>query len=477
MIASAIQPTKPHFLMPRYDFAQRMAWICVATMVCISIIAPPIVVSDDLPYVKAEHLLFPFILVVYGWMMLAGYARTIRFNGMFVIGTLYAISILFSIWSGATTLRQPVILRDFYEIPKALLPVAFFTLTYEANLSEDSLRRLLKYFSLAVLAVCAYGWGQFAGAGVTSELNQYYSAGEHIDRALHYVGRVYSTMGNPNVLGQLLSWMIPLFLLAALFRVGSRAWNIGIALACIATLAMTESRYGLLTMSLGVAMVIGFIYRSGREPVAQLGLVLSLVLIFACAFGAIAATNQFAMERLQSLRSPLQTDSASERLNDLWLDAFDDFARAPVLGNGPAKAYFAGTISDTEYLDVLKQFGIVGFSFYIAYYIFPLYLFGKGLRACQRAGPELEERMPAMLLTLRASFIMVVLALVMNIGESTFYHELLQGFLWMWAGLGARSAKTLIDAARYDAPQSLPNRPITVEAARLRFAAAGGSGH
>jgi hypothetical protein len=35
---------------------------------------------------------------------------------------------------------------------------------------------------------------------------------------------------------------------------------------------------------------------------------------------------------------------------------------------------------------------------------------------------------------------MAVTALLMNIGESTFYNQLLQAFLWMWFGLGVNAA-------------------------------------
>ena len=91
---------------------------------------------------------------------------------------------------------------------------------------------------------------------------------------------------------------------------------------------------------------------------------------------------------------------------------------------------------------------MAGFLAYLAFYIIPLSFIWKGLKAGQRAGPLLEELAPATFLTLRASFIMIILALVMNIGESTFYNELLQGFLWMWMGLGARSARSIMDASR-----------------------------
>jgi O-antigen ligase len=426
-----------------------MAQVCIITLIFLSVTAPPIRFSENFPYLKAEQALLPFIVAGYAWLFLIGLTRMIRFNGLFVIGTLYSFCVILSIWYGSTILRHtPVLLRDFYEVPKLLLPVAFFTLAYEAELSEASLRRLLDFFALAILLVCLYAWGQFAGLGITFPLNSYYSAGEHVDLSLRYLGRVYSTMGNPNVLGQLMGFAIATFTMAALFHVGNGVRNIAVVVACLATLAMTASRYGLLTSSLGIALIFAFPSTSGRRRAARLGLLILLLPVFALAFNRVAITHETTTQRLESLKNPLQTDSVRDRLDNLWRDAFSDFARSPWIGNGSAKVYFSGIITDSEYLDVLKEFGIVGFLPYMAYYIFPLFLLWKGLKAGQRAGPLLEELEPATFLTLRVSFVMILLAMVMNIGESTFYNQLLQGFLWMWMGLGTRCAYSIIDASR-----------------------------
>jgi O-antigen ligase len=422
--------------------AQRAAEYSVIGVICVSILAPPIRFSDSFPYVRAEQVLLALIVVGYTWFLLAGYARTIRFNGMFVVGGLYCACVATSIWYGAILLSHPVGLRDFYEIPKILFPVAFFTVAYEAELSETSLRRLMKFFSIAILLACLYGWAQFANLGIAARLNPYYSGGEHIDLLLQYVGRVYSTMANPNVLGQLLSWAIVAFVMAVLFGVGNRAWNLLIILVCLATLAMTASRYGVLTSTLGIALIFLVSPLFLRRRVRPLLLLVLALPVFALTLESVATTNQFAIQRLLTLKDPLQTDSARDRFNRTWPDAIADFSRSPVIGNGPMKD-FSDIITDSEYLDVLKEFGVVGFLPYLAYFVYPLFLVSRGLRASRRIPPLLEEKLPATSLTARLSFIMILLALVMNIGESTLYNLLLQAFLWTWAGLGARASEAL----------------------------------
>jgi O-antigen ligase len=432
----------------RRDLAQSSARIYVIALLCFSVLAPSISLSPSLPLVKAEQLLLPVIFAVYGWFLLAGFARPIRPNGMFLIGALYSMCVIFSTVYGSVVLQQQVILRDFYEIPKLWLPVFFFTVAYEAQLSEASLRRLLNFLALALLFVCFYAWGQWAGLGATDRLNAYYSAGQHVEGSLQYGRRVYSTMGNPNVLGQLMTWSMAAFTIAALFRVGSTAQNIFVSLACLVTLGMTGSRYALITATLSILLILAMpLPRTRRGGPGKLVFAIPLLLVFGWTIATVATSNRTTLNRVESLRNPLQTDSARQRLDSLWRDAGDEIIRSPLLGRGPAKTIFTGIITDSEYLDVVKEFGLIGFLPYIAYFVFPLYLVWTGFRAVKRSPIELEERLPATLLVLRLSFVMAVTAIVMNVGMSTFYNQLLQGFLWVWLGLGARAAKSIANAS------------------------------
>jgi O-antigen ligase len=427
--------------------AQMMAQISIITMICAAILVPGITFSQSLPWFKAEQVLLPLIFLVYGLLLLAGLARTVRLNGMFAVACLYTFSITLSIWYGSAVLGQSAIFRDYYEFPKIWLPVIFFTIGYEAELSEKSIRRLMLFLAAAVALVALYAWGQWASLGITFRIDPYYSGGEHINGALARYRRVFSTMGNANVLGQLMTWSVAAYLLAFLSRVGNRARNLAMVFICLITLAMTGSRYGLLTTSLAVIMVLALQSASGRRRWSQIALLVFLLPIFALTIQTVATSNKSTIERFGTLQRPLEVDSLRTRLDDLWKDAGNDFVQSPFVGHGPAKKIYTDIITDSEYLDVLKEFGIIGFCIYLAYYLFPLHLLWKGLASAKRAGPPLEETFPAQLMAVRLSFIMVVTALVMNIGETTFYSQVLQGFLWVWMGVGARSARTIIDSA------------------------------
>jgi hypothetical protein len=416
----------------------------VIVLFCLSVTAPAISLSSALPYFKAEQLLLPFVTGIYLWLLLAGITRKIRWNGMVVVGFLYCVCNAISIWYGGEILGHRVSIRDYYELLKVWLPVAFFTISFEAALSENSLRRLLNAFSVAILTVCIYAWSQFLGLGFTYRLNSYYSSGGHIDEALRYSGRVYGTMGNANVLGQLMSWCVVVFVLAALFVAGSRLRNSLTAAACLITLVMTGSRFGLLTVSVGLVVVFGVVFFAARKNFAHIALLLLFIPVFVGIYQVVASSNRRTLERYQTLRNPLQIDSLRERLDSLWQEEWEDFTKSPLVGHGPAKTFYTSGYSDSEYLGVLREKGLIGLFVFFGYYLLPLHYLWKGLKAAHSlVGNARAARTPATVVVIQAAFIMGVLALLMDLGMSTFYSPFLQGFLWLWLGLGARSAENL----------------------------------
>jgi len=414
-------------------------------MVCLAITAPALIVSADLPYFKAEQLLIPIVVGVYLWMLLAGIARPIRLSGMFAIGFLFCLCNAGSIWFGARILGHPVILRDLYELPKVWLPVAFFTIGYEAYLTERSLLNLARYFSLAVVLVCAYAWSQYFGLTFTYRFNPYYSPGGHIDAALEYARRVYGTVGNANVLGELMVWCTVILLLAALFSVGNRVSHVAVALACVVTLVMTGSRYGVLNLALALFLILWLASTSRRQRIAPAALLLLLIPVFVGAYQIVASSNRRTLERYQTLQDPLGVDSFRQRVDDLWLEAWRDFNNSPLFGHGPGKAFLSQSdrFIDSEYLDVLREKGSIGFVVFLAYYLYPLHLLLRGRRAIRGSYGLLSELAPAGAWCVHVGLIMGILALVMNIGMATFYSPFLQGFLWLWLGIGSGCAARL----------------------------------
>jgi O-antigen ligase len=316
-------------------------------------------------------------------------------------------------------------------------------LAYEADFSEDSLQTLSRSMCFALVPICVYAFGQWFNMSFTSYLQPYYSGGLHDDGGLSHYRRVYSTLSNPNYLAMLLSWTIAAFTMAALFRVGSRFWNIVMLMACLITLTMTGSRYGLIDTV--VALCLIFVLPTPAENSKR-----RRRLVFLCALplvlapiAAVSISNRATLERFQQLRNPLRENSLRLRLDGLWKDAANEFLESPMLGHGPAKIIFSNVVTDSEYLQILKQYGVVGLVPYLCYFLVPLGMVWRGLRAVPNGGPWLEQQWPATYWAVCLSFVMIVTALIMNIGMGTYYNSSLVAFLWMWMGIGASSAKRI----------------------------------
>lgn len=434
---------------PRVRFAQIASEIGLVSIICLSILAPAIPITSWFS-VKIEQPLTIAIIGIYGFFLLVGMARPIRLNGMFLIGLLMSFSVCISIWYGSQVLEHNLITRDYFEIPKMLLLVVYFTIGYEADLSEEALQRLLNFLSVALVLICIYGWGQFFDLGFSYKLNPYYAGSTMHELGLEHHHRVYSTMGNPNVLGQILSWCLVLYTMAFLFNVGSKFRNLGTAFICLMTSVMTASRYSLLCSVFGFVLIMAVAGSALRRRAWQLLLILFvLVPLFVGTFLQIELQHRSTFERFNALKHPMEVDSLQERFNKVWVEGAYYFAKSPILGNGPAKSLFLDVYDDCEYLAILKKYGIVGFMPYLAFFFFPLYLIWRGLKAVRgRAGPIIEQYLPLSSLLTRFGFAMLVMAIVMNIGMTTLYGDALQGFTFVWFGLAASSATKAADASR-----------------------------
>jgi len=426
--------------------APYLAQLSIAALIFVSITAPVINLSESLPWFRVEQLALIPIGLVYLWLVLAGRAGLFRLNPMFIVAFIYSFCILLSLLYGTFVLGHPFLVRNLYEFPKVWLPVAFFTFGLEAKLSESAVRRVLRVLSIGIIPVCLYAWAQWMDLEISYWLVQFYSGGFHDDGALAHYRRVYSTMGNPNLLAQLLTWAIAAFTLALLLKLGNRLVNIVLVLMCLVTLAMTGSRYGLIDTALVLLLILWLsmaVKRRQRAPLILLG---TLLPIFAWVTITTATTNRATLDRFQSLRDPLTTDSVHGRLDDLWPDASKEFLASPLFGQGPAKEIFTDVVTDSEYLDVLKQFGIIGFIAYFAIFIYPLRQFWRGLQIRAKSHSSVEVAAPASSWALQFSFIMLVSGLVMNIGMSLFYNAPLQGFFWLWMGIGVSTIRPMAAA-------------------------------
>ena len=428
------------------DLGRKFLSITVIPLMLISILAPVVRLNDEF-WLKPDQLLLPVIAIVYVWLMLAGMARPIPPNPMYVVALVFCGCICMSLVYGTEVIGHHLQVNDFFEFPRAAFPVLFFTLAYEADLPENSLRTLAAMLVPAILLISLYAYGQWFNLGFTHYLQPYYSGGFHDDGSLSHYRRVYSTLSNPNTLGILMTWVITAFALAALFRVGRRFWILAALVASLITLAMTGSRYGLIDTVFALIAIFLLPAPTAKSKMERhTALLVSLPLVLGVIL-VVAGTNRATLERFEMLRTPMKENSLRMRLDSAWLDAADLFLQSPVFGQGPAKDIFSGVVTDSEYLNILKKFGVVGLIPYLCFFLVPLAMIWKGLKNVTRAGPQLEQHWRATYWGLCLGFLVPVTCLAMNVGMGTYYETTLVAFIWMWMGIGVSCANRVVRLA------------------------------
>lgn len=431
----------------RLDLGQRFLRFSVYGLFTITLLAPVIRFGSDF-WLKLDQLLLPVIGLVYLCLMVAGLARPIKWNPLLFVCVSFAVCILVSLFYGTQIIGHPLLSRDFFEVPKAFIPVVFFTFAYEADFSEKSLHALIKLMIPITLIICFYALGQWLDLGFTYYLQPFYSGGLHDDGGLAHYRRVYSTFSNPNYLAIFMTWMVVFCTTAALFRVGSRFWNFVILLCALAVLTMTSSRYGLIDTVFGLLLIFLLPAPTRGAQNRRRGYLLAALPILLGAILVVAMSNRATLDRVQQLRRPLEENSLRMRLDGLWKDATDQFVKSPIVGHGPAKVIFGDIATDSEYLDILKEYGMTGFVPYLCYFLVPLALIWRGLKRVPTVGTLLEQDWPATYWAAGLAFIMICTALLMNIGMSTYYNPSVIAFLWMWMGIGASCARRIVQISR-----------------------------
>lgn len=427
---------------PRTWLSQRLGELAVILLICVSILAPNIEISTSQPRVRVELIILILAAAVYGWLLLAGKVKLLRLNSFYLIGALFCFSVIASLAYGVVILHHGMTVRDFTEIPKAWLPILFFSVGYEAELSESGLHRLMNFLAAATILVCLFGWAQFLDLRIVSWLQPYYGDGGHNDAALKIYRRIYATLGNPNVLSQFLSWSLVAYAMAFLYGIGNRLRNVAVSVFCLITIALSGSRYGILAAVVGLLFVLGFAIRS-RRGFAKIAGMFFLLAIFCIVFLVTERSSYFATKRFQELSNPLQVSSLRGRLDVLWVDALGFFASSPLVGHGPAKEIFTETYTDSEYLDILKEYGAIGFAIYLAYYAWPLLQIGRAIGLSHQLHPSVTEALPNTLFAIRFGAIALGMALFMNVGMFTCFNWYLMCFLWVWTGLAVRGGEFL----------------------------------
>jgi len=423
-----------------------IARLVVFTFLAAILLSPPIQLSRHFPYFRLEQLLL--LLVGYGYLLgvLMRAVSPQRFSYLYVWGVLFSVLQIVSLLYGASVLQHQVVRSDYYEVLKVWLVVALFIVGYEARLGEPALRRFFAALGFCTFAVCLFGVAQYLGWSGAETLNPYFATAEHNIRGLTQSGRVYSTFGNANVLGQFLSAAAVCFMLAFLARVGRRLWTGPLGLFVMFCLILTGSRYALVVLVLGLLLLM---LGAVTDPRQLLKVASAIILISIFVWILLGTTRGpfIHSERYQELRNPLEESSLRTRIDIMWREGWDEFRISPIVGHGPVKHIFTGTGIDSEYLDILRRYGLLGFTAYISIFLWILLKLKRGLRFTRGLKLSLDSPLRASSVMVQAGFILVVMDLLMNVGMSTYTNFQFGSFFWLFMGVAVRSAEFVGDVS------------------------------
>ncbi len=443
-------------LVHRHAAKRLVPEVCVFLLLTAILLGPPFSALQGFPKVRPEQILVLGICYIYFIGLMARRIPTPKFHYVYLWGLLFSVSVMVSMVYGVEFLNQDIIGRDYYEIAKAWLPVLLFVVAYEARLSEESLRRFVIVLALNTAAVCGYALAQHLGLPGLNRLNSYYSVGLHHDIALErMLARSTSTFGNPNILGQFLSCAAICFTLAAVSQLGRRIWSVIIASAAVFGMVLSESRYALIVLAFGLILLMLLMGTSRRRLARTVGF-LALFAAIAMIFIGTIRHEPVRAGRFEELRRPLEVHSLRVRMDIMWVDAYGDFKASPIFGHGPAKEIYTGIYTDSEYLDVLKRYGLLGFAAYFSIYLWFLNRLRKGLKAMRLFDASTGASLGSTFLVVRAGFVLVLMAMAMNVGMSTYYNFQFGSFLWLFLGLAVQSAETVTNLALQSRQHRLP---------------------
>src|SRR5215471_21798447 len=107
-IMEAIERGSPQ---ARSILAKRAGEAGLIFLLCVSVVAPNVVLSPALPYFRTETILLFAVLLIYVWFLLAGFAKPIRLNAIYWIGVLFSLATAISIFYGTSILNHELTYR------------------------------------------------------------------------------------------------------------------------------------------------------------------------------------------------------------------------------------------------------------------------------------------------------------------------------------------------------------------------------
>lgn len=331
-----------------------------------SILLPPISALPGLPNIRIEEL---FFLLVFPLLILR---KRHKKHDLYVTFFFYAliafsISILISIYYGKFVLGVPTSLNDHFELLKVIkLFIVVFALS-RFNLSNKNIYNLLYVIVFSFLLSAIIGLMQIYGIlGFDQITAPFYAA----ERIYDVHNRMMGTFFNPNTYGTALTLgsVVSLGLLFYEKKPGRRFFLIATVILFAFCIALTQSRTAVIVVIFAIIVITLLNFINKQFSVKYLIIILGLTTVVLLGIAGLLADQ--ILIRFMALGDISEDMSWKMRLIAWYLN-LTLFSESIMFGWGPAKLIHT-TIVDSEYILILRRYGLIGFSFYILLYFIPL---------------------------------------------------------------------------------------------------------
>jgi len=378
-----------------------------------SVVLPPIDALPGLPEIRPEEIVFFVVFPIL--LFFINKKTTNRYLTYFLYAVItFGIAIFLSIQYGRFIMGIPVSMNDYFELLKIFKLFVVVYLISNLKFSHKNLYVILYILLFSFLFSAIIGLMQFYGILGMEKITAPYFLQERI-YDVH--NRMMGTFFNPNTYGTAMTIgaVVAVALIFHEKKMRSKLILLTTAVTIAFCIALTQSRTAIVVLFFSIFLVTVSTFVKNRLSIRQLLLIITSVIIISLALASML-TDQI-LTRFLALGNIMEDMSWQMRLL-AWYFNLNLFLESMWLGWGPAKLAHT-TIVDSEYILILRRYGLIGFSAYMLTYLIPLV---KSFKMLNYSGIKF--------LIGQIVFVTTIVFLIANITNPLF-HEI--QFMDLWA--------------------------------------------
>lgn len=332
-----------------------------------AIVLPPLSALAGLPNIRIEELLF-FLLFPLLILKKDSTGNDKLYNYFLYTLILFSTAILLSIIYGKYILGVPVAGSDFFELLKVFKLLIVVMAISRFDLKKEDIPKLLYVVVFSFFISVIIGLMQFYGIlGFERITAPYYFA----ERIYDIHNRMMGTFYNPNTYGTALTLgtVVTAVLVFYEDKIHRKVFLTLLVLLFSFAIALTQSRTAIIVLLLALLLVLGLNSFRNRFSLKQITIFLAGLLVTVLLF--IGVLSEEIITRFSAL-SDIGEDASWQMRLLAWYLNLIIFSESILFGWGPAKMIHT-TIVDSEYILILRRYGIIGFTIYLFIYLIPLY--------------------------------------------------------------------------------------------------------